>query len=831
MNSETNSSGTDTTLKGQHAKRPVAEMPRASFGAKLFGRLEQSGVVSFVLLMLPVLVGAAVLSPHIGNRVYPTNIKMIGTPAPEKIKAPYDFEVTDTDTTSKLRTEAAQNALRVFDFDTALAKNIATRIGQAFDEMEQRKKTFLEERPEHASGRRLSRSMRQQLETEIQEVLEEARPRFEEILQLPLTPQEHELLHQRQFAMEIGSALVQAIEQVGASPIIAERSIVESDRNRGITIQRVPDDHGPEKIIKDVDTISDLQGAKRRLIGLLASSLPKIQPEHRQILAELGGRLLKPNLTLNRQATEIAREVAALSVKPIKIGFKEHEVIVRDGERISNRQLLAFAELNQRSSRSSPFLVAAGGVLLMLVLLFASLLLGRSRRWTSKLAMRDMAFLATVLCLALIGMRLWLLLLIELQETFSTVPSELFLYLVPVAAGAMIVRMVMRVEIALTFGVILSLVFGFMAETTHGYVLYAVMGSVLGATSIQTMSRRSDLLRAGTLVGAGQMVLALALYMFDANTNISGYSLILVAAFLSGPLAATITLAMTAVVEAVFGYTTDLNLLELANLNHPAMKELIVQAPGSYHHSAIVGSLAEAAAEAIGANALLARVMAYYHDVGKSCNPGYFIENQRGGQNPHNKIKPSMSAMIIRRHVHDGLDIAKRYHLGEQIMAGIAEHHGTSLIQFFYQKAKEHEDPSNPVAEQDYRYPGRKPQSKEAALVMLADAIEAASRSLAEPTKARLQGVVNRIVNMKFTDGQLEDSDLTLRDLHSMAKAFTPVLVSIYHERPEYPNTLEQRTRKKNNGDSDTKVQKRVDKRDAEDKEERPENLRRLGLD
>ena len=258
-------------------------------------------------------------------------------------------------------------------------------------------------------------------------------------------------------------------------------------------------------------------------------------------------------------------------------------------------------------------------------------------------------------------------------------------------------------------------------------------------------------------------------------------------AFGSGILSAALALSIMPIVEFVFRYTTELKLLELANLNHPALKKLLVEAPGSYHHSIMVGALVEAAEE-IGANSLLARVMAYYHDLGKGRNAPYFIENQREGINPHNKLKASMSAMIIKRHVTDGIEIAKRHKLGEPILAGIAQHHGTTLIQYFYRKAQEECEEGQTVTENEFRYPGPKPQTREAGLLMIGDSIEAAVRTLPNPTPARLQGLVNKMINLKFTDGQLDECDLTLKDLHLMAKAFMRILTSIYHKRIEYPD-------------------------------------------
>ena len=262
------------------------------------------------------------------------------------------------------------------------------------------------------------------------------------------------------------------------------------------------------------------------------------------------------------------------------------------------------------------------------------------------------------------------------------------------------------------------------------------------------------------------------------------------AGFVGGALAVPIlVMGITPLVEAAFGYTTDIKLLELANLNHPALKELIVQAPGTYHHSIIIGSLVEAAAEAIGANPLLARVCAYYHDIGKGKNPLYFGENQRG-ENRHDKLTPQMSALIIKRHVTDGVEMARQYKLPKQVADAIPQHHGTRLVGYFFHKAlkeQEGKPDQGPVEEPVYRYAGPKPQTREAALVMIADAVEASSRAMQEPTPAKLQSLVQKIINGIFADGQLDECDLTLRDLNEIARAFYRTLGGIYHTRPDYP--------------------------------------------
>ncbi len=258
-------------------------------------------------------------------------------------------------------------------------------------------------------------------------------------------------------------------------------------------------------------------------------------------------------------------------------------------------------------------------------------------------------------------------------------------------------------------------------------------------------------------------------------------------------------------VEKLFGYTTDMRLLERANMDQPLLRELMIQAPGTYHHSIIVGNMVEAAAEAIGAKPLLARVSAYYHDIGKAPKPLYFIENQMGGENKHEKLAPSMSSLILISHIKDGVEKAKRHKLESPIVDIIEQHHGTSLISYFYKKALElkGDDPSQ-VSTEDFRYPGPKPQTREAGLVMLADAIEAASRTLVDPTPARIQGLVSRIINNAFADGQLDECELTLKDLNQIAGSFNKILNGIFHHRIEYPEPPGKAVhpKKKNNGDS-----------------------------
>jgi cyclic-di-AMP phosphodiesterase PgpH len=289
-------------------------------------------------------------------------------------------------------------------------------------------------------------------------------------------------------------------------------------------------------------------------------------------------------------------------------------------------------------------------------------------------------------------------------------------------------------------------------------------------------------------------------------------------------------------IENLFYYTTDIRLLEQANFNSPVLRELMARAPGTYHHSVLVGNLVEAAAETINANPLLARVAAYYHDIGKISKPLYFIENMCDADNRHDRLAPSMSALVLISHVKEGGELAKEHRLGQPIIDIIRQSHGTGLITYFYQKAKKlAAQEGKEVDEREFRYPGPKPQTREAGLVLLADHVEAASRTLADPTPARIQGMVQKIINNIFIDGQLDECELTLKNLHEIAKSFNRILTGIYHQRIDYPEPAYKEKEKGNGGKrplegSDNEPATTPSGRPEEAEKSGGEDLKRLGI-
>ncbi|MHB8881843.1 MAG: HD family phosphohydrolase [Thermodesulfovibrionales bacterium] len=356
---------------------------------------------------------------------------------------------------------------------------------------------------------------------------------------------------------------------------------------------------------------------------------------------------------------------------------------------------------------------------------------------------------------------------------------------IPIAAGAMLVTLLFDFHSAITFSFTISLLTGYWLQDAS-YPIYTFAGSLTAAFSVIRCKRRSAILRGGFYVALANILIALILLLSrgDLFTD-KAFSAVAFAVF-AGITVSSIVSMILPLLEYLFKITTDISLLELLDLNQPAMKALMVNAPGTYHHSVIVGNLVEAAAEEVGVNPLLGRVTAYYHDIGKVKMPEYFVENQSGSPSKHDKLTPHMSSMIITNHVKEGVELARQSKLPESIIDIIKQHHGTSVITYFYQKARE-QDHDQSTVEEDYKYPGPKPQSRVAALVMMADAVEASSRVLTDPTPARISALVDKIINHIFLDGQLDECELTLKDISAIKKKFTYILTGIFHKRIDYP--------------------------------------------
>jgi hypothetical protein len=334
---------------------------------------------------------------------------------------------------------------------------------------------------------------------------------------------------------------------------------------------------------------------------------------------------------------------------------------------------------------------------------------------------------------------------------------------------------------------VVSLCLAILLGNSLPYFLFALMGSFVASVPLEHYESRFSLWKQGLRIAGMNVVVLAVLMLLEQNEMNWQIGLDMGAAALNGMGVAFLTATLLPLIEKAFDITTNLRLLELANMNHPALKELSVRAPGTYHHSIVVGNLSDSAAAGIQANPLLVRVSSYYHDLGKMLCPLYFVENQ-GRKNYHDDLPARTSARIIVNHIKDGLEIARRHKLGRAIMDIIAQHHGDSLVRYFFHKAQEEQgDLGEPLDESEFRYPGPKPQSKEAGLVMVADVTEAATRSLTDPSPESIRQMVQKLTTRVYMEGQLDESGMTFNDLNFIEKTFTKMLISIHHHRIAYP--------------------------------------------
>jgi len=379
--------------------------------------------------------------------------------------------------------------------------------------------------------------------------------------------------------------------------------------------------------------------------------------------------------------------------------------------------------------------------------------------------------------------------------------SHLTQFYMPIASIAMLTMLLFNdVQISFIMAFMSAVLAGIILGFGLNEMLIFFLGSLAGTYKVRDARTRGALIEAGVFVSIIQVISALLINPV-VNKDILMY--ILKPLAFNGLICAIVVIGTSKIFEMVFGEITNFTLLELTDSSHPLMKRMVIEAPGTYHHSLIVSNLSEAAADAIDAHSLLVRVGAYYHDIGKMANPEYFTENQMVIGNKHDELEPSMSRLVIFNHVKEGIDLANKYHLNQRIIDFIPEHHGTSLMHYFYQKALAEGHPDQ-LHERDYRYPGPKPQSKETAIVLLADSVEAATRAVDEQTPQRLGDVVRKVINNKFIDGQLDECNLTLREIDTIATTFVRVLSAMYHGRVKYPESHGNNPKKPSKEDSNS---------------------------
>jgi putative nucleotidyltransferase with HDIG domain len=773
-------------------------------------------VAIFVFMLYPSLV-----VPRIQYR--------LGDIVERDIKAFQDLYIEDRDATQTSRDAAVESVLTVYDHDPRILTQITDNIHKAFGDMHIVINGIDQQYAKTASGDLGPKTQAKAIEQKRNDQLWARKGLFESQLGIEISREAYETLINNGFASNVAELITQIVVKIQTNGVVANKEILLKEMNKGITMRNVANQ--TEKSITALRQHYSPEQAKA-MVRIIAKPLVNNIDYHLiNLIVDLSQRLIQPNLTLNRNETETRKRQILTDVKPIMYQFKAGEMLVREGERITEAKLPILEALSRQ--KATPHIAATGFGAALVVATFifvVHILYMRNTRHSKANTNKNLLFMSLVLLMvfAIAKMGVFFSAIASSVVPFTITPDSI-IYAAPTAAGAMLVCIFLGFEIALPFSLVASLCVALLFGNRIEIFVYFFISSAMGGYWVQHCRERKVFITAGIKLGVLNMVMATAAGIYFSDYSAFKLPVDWAMAFSSGIASAIVAVGVAPLMEMTFGYTTDITLLELANLDRPILRRLMLEAPGTYHHSVIVGSLVEAAAAEIGANPLLAKVCGYYHDIGKVRKPLYFIENQTNSKNKHDKLAPSMSSLILIAHIKDGIEIATKNKLGKVIVDTIKQHHGTSLISYFFNKAVQLKG-SEAVNKDNFRYPGPLPQTKEAGLVMLADVVEAASRTLENPTPARIQGLVQYLVNKIFSDGQLDHCELTLKDLHSIAKSFNKILNGIHHHRIEYSEIPTKESAKKKHGHPDRQSADSSSDRDPKDKSEGTGHLRRLGL-
>lgn len=559
-----------------------------------------------------------------------------------------------------------------------------------------------------------------------------------------------------------------------------DKAVIKKVDNKILIISDV------EEIIEDISAFYDKKESEQVLLEKLRTSF-----KNNNLRVRTGYEILKtflnPNIIFNAEETQ-RRIAEAKNNVPIAKGMVlANERIIDRYEKVTQDHI---AKLNSLASELAEREVGKNYFMTIFRFINKFLLIGLFLSiFVIFLVMDRKSIVKDTKRIILIA----LIFLIVTFLAYNINQFDLSPYLIPVTIGSMLLTIFFDTRIGFVGTIVLAVVIGCLRGNEFTISAISIFAGTIAVISVSKVRKRSWLLNSILMIIATYIVtitIMEVLHYTPFKTMLRYWLFGIINGFLS-PL---FCYGLIVIFENIFDIVTDMRLLELSDLNSPLLKKLSIQAPGTYHHSLMVGNFAEAAAESIGANSLLARVGSYYHDIGKIEKPEYFIENQIKNRNPHEKLSPSMSCLILTNHVRRGIELAKEYRLPKEIRDFIAEHHGTNMMSFFFQKAKEKKSNDEDVEESNFRYPGPRPSTKETGIVMLADAIEAASRTLRDPSASRIRGMVISIVQDRFQESELDECPLTLRDLTNITESFEAVLLGTFHARIEYPDQDEKLT-------------------------------------
>ena len=561
-----------------------------------------------------------------------------------------------------------------------------------------------------------------------------------------------------------------------AEGLVGDIRSARVDRS-GIIVRNL--DTSTEMLRPDVVNLPDVQSYLAEISAQIRQ-IPTLNPQSRRAINILLSATMPSSLTLNRESTQKRSNAVMSMVEPVYYQIQKGEIVLRKGERVSREQQIKLQTLYKSASDPMHWDIAAGAFLCSLVLSIGFFVAPSGKPGTP-LRCKDMLLISLLLLLFSAGAKAVYVLGMRI-DSHSFINTLAVGY--PVAGAVGLVAMVFAARRYCTMALLISFFTMLMFQAQFSLFLLHFLGGMLATWLVTIAQSRQDVVWSIVPLTIGQAIIWFGATLL-AQSAPGVMPTQLLAVFINSVLSLILLFAVSPVLEITFGYSTRFRLMELMSLEQPLMQELMVTVPGTYHHSLVVANMVEAGAKAIGANSLLCKVAALYHDVGKLSYPEYFIENQFGGPNKHDKLAPSMSALILLSHVKKGTELAERYKLGQDIADIISQHHGTRLIRFFYQKAlNQGEKPR----ESDFSYVGPRPQTKEAAILMLADSVEASSRTLNDPTPARIKSHIDTIIKGIFSEGQLDESELTFKDLHFLSENFQRILTGIFHQRIAYPD-------------------------------------------
>lgn len=734
-----------------------------SFYVRVSDFIEKKKSYSKIILLISVsIILAQLLTPTYSS--YPQKYS-VGMIARANIHSPADILVEDTQTTKMKMAEAELSVTPVYDHITNLYDRIDSKITDAFKTARERLQ----------NGETLTQS------------------EFGALLSITISVEEFNVFLKNKFSTHIEKSIKNLLSTV-INRYLVTKDYKQLEGTKGISARTYYYNaegnltFSREVKVTDLSRITSYDEALEIISESGKRSLKRYSNPYKKAIINVSQKLLESNLILNRIETENRKQAAKQNVKPVLFQLKRGEIIVREGEKIDEETILKLNAIKKSENKLYQFLQHLGIFLLLLIIGYVTFSYAGESIKKFNYDFKNLFFISVNIFLFVLLLYISDIIIKSIQTTTS-LSINTFQYLIPVAISGMLIRTLLNSETTFVLSGVIAILAGILFDNNLEFVIYTFTGCLSGANFSAYFTQRSILIKAGVKTGIINMCLILTFYLLKPGAPYTNLLFGLLFGFISGTLSSVIATGLIPIFESIFGYATDMRLLELINVDHPLMKELSLKAPGSYHHSVMVAALAESAARAIGANPIIVRVGAYYHDIGKIKMPQYFIENQFGIDNKHDSISPRMSSIIIFSHVKEGNELSQRYKLPEIVRNIILQHHGTSIIKYFYEKAKEipgYED----LNESDYRYPGPKPRTKEAGIIMLADTIEAAARTLKNPTIPQLQHMVERLISYVFSDGQLEECMLTLKDLHEIGRSFVKVLAGFTHQRIDYPIQL-----------------------------------------